>query len=243
MNVAKLSISTRMGINNNFGFPKGENGTIGAFVKVSKNIDKELKDLGASIQGFMQGQPTGELFTIRFPINSLDKISEIDGLVYLDIGEKLTIDPPINKEYQDAKNQQNALNQQNNLTSKYVFNQDFEAQGTNLIPKDSKMVSLMLKYSFKKGDVFEGEKIPTNSGVETGSTPRYNVNITTPQGLKRDGTKFDGKSIFEVPNSVVTEQTLITDASGETFLKKHKNHLLILGALVLGYLAYKKFNK
>jgi hypothetical protein len=95
MNVAKLSISTRMAINDNFGFPKGEDGTIGAFVKVSKNIDKELKDLGASIQGFMQGQTTGELFTIRFPISSLGKISEIDGLVYLDIGEKVTQNDPI----------------------------------------------------------------------------------------------------------------------------------------------------
>jgi hypothetical protein len=78
-----------MAIDNNFGFPKGENGTIGALLKVSKNIDKELKDLGASIQGLMQGQTSGEILSIRFPINSLDKISEIDGLVYLDIGEKM----------------------------------------------------------------------------------------------------------------------------------------------------------
>jgi len=91
MNTSKLSISTRMAIPNNFGFAKGENGTISALVKVNKNIDKELKDLGASIQGLMQGQTTGEIFSIRFPINSLDKISEIEGLVYLDIGEK--IDP------------------------------------------------------------------------------------------------------------------------------------------------------
>jgi hypothetical protein len=89
MNTSKLSISTRMAIDNNFGFPKGENGTIGALLKVSKNIDKELKDLGASIQGLMQGQTSGEILSIRFPINSLDKISEIDGLVYLDIGEKM----------------------------------------------------------------------------------------------------------------------------------------------------------
>jgi hypothetical protein len=31
--------------------------------------------------------------------------------------------------------------------------------------------------------------------------------------------------------------------ANETFIQKHKNHLLIAGALVLGYLAYKKFNK
>jgi hypothetical protein len=86
MNTSKLSLNTKIAISNNFGFPKGENGTIGAIVKVNKNIDKELKDLGASIQGLMQGQTTGEIISIRFPINSLDKISNIDGLVYLDTG-------------------------------------------------------------------------------------------------------------------------------------------------------------
>jgi hypothetical protein len=130
--------------------------------------------------------------------------------------------------------------------AKYIFKEDYDAKGTNFIsnePNSPKMANFRLSYSFKKGDVFEGEKIPTNSGVETGSTPRYNVKITTPEALKEDGTKFDGKSIFEVPNSVVTEQTLITGGSGETFLQKHKNHLLILGALVIAYFAFKKFNK
>ena len=173
MNVAKLSLSTRMAINNNFGFPKGEDGTIGAFVKVSKNIDKELKDLGASIQGFMQGQTTGELFTIRFPISSLGKISEIDGLVYLDIGEKSTMQPPkrnppidkdlLDKQYQDALNEQRALSQQNNLTSKYVFNQDYEATTRQEIRKavgdyTENIDYITLKYKFKKGDIFDGEK-------------------------------------------------------------------------------------
>ena len=47
---------------------------------------------------------------------------------------------------------------------------------------------------------------------------------TTSQGLGAD-----------TPNSA--------DVSGETFIQKHKNHLLLVGALVIGYLAYKKFNK
>jgi hypothetical protein len=130
-----------------------------------------------------------------------------------------------------------------NVFKKYIFKEDYEAKGTNLIPKGSQMASVMLKYSFKKGDVFEGEKIPTNSGSETGSTPRYNVNITTPEASNVDGTKWNGRAIFEVPEIVVMEQTLTTDASGETFLQKNKTNLLILGVLVLGYLAYKKFNK
>ena len=127
--------------------------------------------------------------------------------------------------------------------AKYIFKENYEAQGTNLIPKGAQMASEMLKYSFKKGDVFEGEKFIISIGSETGSTPRYNVNITTPEALKLDGTKWSGQAIFEVPEIAVTEQALKTDASGETFLQKHKNHLLIAGALVIGYFAYKKFNK
>jgi hypothetical protein len=127
--------------------------------------------------------------------------------------------------------------------AKYIFKENYEAQGTNFIPDGAKIASFMLKYSFKKGDVFEGEKFIQSVGVETGSTPRYGVRITTPEASHLRGTKFDGKSIFEVPDSVVTEQTLTTDTSGETFLQKNKTNLLIIGVLVLGYLAYKKFNK
>jgi len=245
MNVAKLSLSTRMAINDNFGFPKGENGTIGAFVKVSKNIDKELKDLGASIQGLMQGQTTGELFTIRFPINSLDKISEIDGLVYLDIGEKLTMETPkrnqpmdndlLDKQYQDAINQQNALNQKNNLTKKYVFNQDYEAKGTNPIDNSrTDQRSYKLKHQFKKGDVFDGSKIEIGSN-QNSTKSQFIIEINSDyHNLNEDGSFSNLKGIFQVPETVVNEQT---------FLQKHKNHILIVGALVLGYFAYKKFNK
>ena len=34
-----------------------------------------------------------------------------------------------------------------------------------------------------------------------------------------------------------------TDVAPQTFLEKNKTNLLIVGVLVLGYLAYKKFNK
>jgi hypothetical protein len=130
-----------------------------------------------------------------------------------------------------------------NVLKKYIFKEDYDAQGTNFIPDGAKIPSFMLKYSFKKGDVFEGEKFIQSVGAEIGSTPRYGVRITTPEASNLDGTKFDGKSIFEVPEIAVTEQTLATDASGETFLQKNKTNLLIIGVLVLGYLAYKKFNK
>jgi hypothetical protein len=231
-----------MAINNNFGFPKGENGTIGAFVKVSKNIDKELKDAGASIQGFMQGQPTGELYTIRFPVNSLDKISEIDGLVYLDTGEKMTMQLPkinpsldkdlLNKQYQDALNQQNNLSNTN--VGKYVFKEDFEATGSNIIDNNwTDQEYLKLIHKFKKGDVFDGEKIPVNAGVNP-NAEKYDIKIITPNNFLEDGTFVYYKGVFQVPERIVSEQT---------FLQKNKTNLLIAGVLVLGYLAYKKFKK
>ena len=128
--------------------------------------------------------------------------------------------------------------------AKYIFKEDFEAQGTNPIsnePNGSKQASFRLSYSFKKGDVFEGEKIVVGAGIRIGSPAQYAVKITTPEALKVDGTKWSGQAIFEVPEEAVTEQTL--SSTGQTFLQKHKNHLLIAGALVLGYFAYKKFNK
>jgi hypothetical protein len=232
-----------MGINNNFGFPKGENGTIGAFVKVSKNIDKELKNAGASIQGFMQGQPTGELFTIRFPINSLDKISEIDGLVYLDIGEKLTMNPPrtnlerdndsLTKEYQNAKNQQNNLSQQ---IGKYKVNKRTSILKTNPNKKDMfGDVGTDIVGTLEFGDVIEIAK--------TGGGGRGIV--MTPYLIFSDDTYILGYNADKVDDStpLTSKATLMTRLTPKGFLEKHKNHLLILGALVLGYLAYKKFNK
>ena len=243
MNVAKLSISTRMGINNNFGFPKGENGTIGAFVKVSKNIDKELKNAGASIQGFMQGQPTGELFTIRFPINSLDKISEIDGLVYLDIGEKLTMNPPrtnsqidndlLKKQYQDAKNQQNALSQQ---IKKYKVNKRTNILKVNPNKKDRfGDIGTDVVGTLEAGDVIE---IAKTGGGGRGAE-------TTPYLIFADDTYILGYDADKVDDSTPLTSKLIleTRLNSKGFLQKNKTNLLIVGALVLGYLAYKKFNK
>ena len=131
--------------------------------------------------------------------------------------------------------------------AKYIFNEDFEATGTNPIddsPNGSRQASFMLKYSFKKGDVFEGEKKVVGIGNETGSPIIYRTIITTPEALQVDGTKWNGKAIFEVPNFIVSEQnSTSSDIISQTFLQKNQNHLLILGALVVGYFAYKKFNK
>ena len=134
--------------------------------------------------------------------------------------------------------------------AKYIFKEDYWA--TTRVEKRKEVGDytenidyITLKYKFKKGDVFEGEKIVAGVGVRTGSPAIYAVKITTPEALQVDGTKWNGQAIFEVLESedVLKEQDLTTDASGETFLQKHQNHLLIAGALVLGYFAYKKLNK
>jgi hypothetical protein len=126
---------------------------------------------------------------------------------------------------------------------KIKFIEDYEAKGTNLKKNDPNIeqASYMLTYSFKKGDVFDGEKIVVGVGIETGSPAQYAVKITTPEALKVDGTKWSGQAIFEVPEEAVTEQTL--SSTGQTFFQKHKNHLILVGVLVLGYFAFKKFNK
>jgi len=236
MNISKLSASTRMALNNNFGFPKGENGTIGAFVKVSKNIDKELKDLGATIPSDFFGQARGELFGIRFPINSLDKISEIDGLVNLEIEQKLTMNPPrtnsqidndLNKQYQDAKNQQIRKYKVNKRTDILKVNPNkkdiFGDAGTDVIG------------TLEAGDVIE---IAKTGGGGRGA-------VMTPYLIFSDDTYIIGYDADKVDDSTPLTSKLILETRLKpiSFLQKNKTNLLIVGALVLGYLAYKKFNK
>jgi hypothetical protein len=67
----------------------------------------------------------------------------------------------------------------------------------------------------------------------------------TPYLFFADGTYIIGDNADKVDDStpLTSKETLLTRYNTETFLQKHKNHLLILGVLVLGYLVYKKFNK
>lgn len=67
----------------------------------------------------------------------------------------------------------------------------------------------------------------------------------TPYLIFADGTYIIGDFADKVDDSTPLTSKLIleTRLNPQGFLQKHKNHLLILGALVLGYLAYKKFNK
>jgi hypothetical protein len=93
--------------------------------------------------------------------------------------------------------------------------------------------SIKLKHKFKKGDVFEGKLVPTNAGVNP-EARAYNVEIITPNNFTEDNKLVYYNGVFQVPEMLVREQT---------FLEKNKTNLLIVGLLVLGYLAYKKFNK
>lgn len=118
--------------------------------------------------------------------------------------------------------------------AKYIFKEDFEAIGTS--PSDESRMdvrSIKLKHKFKKGEVFEGKLVPTNAGVNP-EAKAYNVEIITPNNFTEDNKLVYYNGVFEVPERLVSEQT---------FLEKHKNHLLILGGLVIAYFAYKKFKK
>ena len=175
-----------------------------------------------------------------------DKYVSPFGDYLLNYQPDLSIDPPskpidrdlLNKQYQDALKEQKALSQQNNLTSKYVFNQDYEATTRQEIQKavgdyTENIDYITLKYKFKKGDIFDGKKIPVNAGINP-EAKKYNIQITTSKSIKPDGSEYVGQVTYQIDDSIVSEAT---------FLQKNKTNLLIVGALVLGYLAYKKFNK
>lgn len=124
---------------------------------------------------------------------------------------------------------------------KYIFKEDYDAQGTNLIPKGSRMASFGLKYSFKKGDVFNGEMIHLDrETMNPSDDDLYRIEINTSSALQSDGKIWEGQAIFQVPFSVVENQSMFLHKQKQ---KQTKQLLVMLGALVIGYFAYKKFNK
>jgi hypothetical protein len=62
--------------------------------------------------------------------------------------------------------------------------------------------------------------------------------VATAKVRTSDGLAFVPLSSIEKIN-----ETPSTELAPQTFLEKNKTNLLIVGVLVLGYLAYKKFNK
>ncbi len=69
--------------------------------------------------------------------------------------------------------------------------------------------------------------------------------VMTPYLIFSDDTYILGYDADKVDDSTPLTSKLILETRLKpiSFLQKHQNHLLILGALVLGYLSYKKFNK
>jgi hypothetical protein len=95
--------------------------------------------------------------------------------------------------------------------------------------------------NLKKGDVLQGIAIYTSGDMVNDSGTQRLV-FTNKQGNKFS-VQIGSRGFVPFYEEYKGEVTSSTDASGETFLQKHKNHLLIVGALVVGYLAYKKFKK
>jgi hypothetical protein len=82
--------------------------------------------------------------------------------------------------------------------------------------------------------------------------------FTMPPFMPKKGFRFFANPYEVSPNSyqvIPLDSVELVDESGNTdtskgtgvvqqsFLQKHKNHLLLVGALVVGFLAYKKFKK
>ena len=111
-----------------------------------------------------------------------------------------------------------------------------------LITTDKSLVSLMeKKVDLKKGDIIQGMSIVTRGDMSNDSGAEYLVfkdkdgnEFRVPQGFRGFIPFYEEYKGIATPTA---------DVAPPTFFQEHKNHLLLVGALVLGYLAYKKFNK
>ena len=135
---------------------------------------------------------------------------------------------------EDSKKINDILNQNVSVTkidTKYIITTDKSLPNTK-----GKIIPL------KKGDIVQGLSISSSGDIS---------NDSGSQGLNfkdKDGNEFGVETGFRgfVPfyEEYKGEATLPTaDVAPQTFLEKNKTNLLIVGVLVLGYLAYKKFNK
>ena len=112
-----------------------------------------------------------------------------------------------------------------------------------IITSDKSLKSSMEKMvDLKKGDIVQGISIITSGDMSNDSGTENLV------FKDKDGNEFRVQTGFRgfVPfyEEYKGEATLPSaDVTPQTFLEKNKTNLLIVGVLVLGYLAYKKFNK
>jgi len=101
--------------------------------------------------------------------------------------------------------------------AKYTFIKDFNYTVYGVGRQD---------LTIKKGETFDG--IETENGIV----------------ISLDGSNAsDYKNEKLYPDMISSYLTVPKEYLTQTFLEKNKTNLLIVGVLVLGYLAYKKFNK
>ncbi len=114
---------------------------------------------------------------------------------------------------------------------KAIFKNDYSWKSGSIRP-DGEIGSAPNTIDFKKGDALTGlsitlsedkKQVISNMGNFTVGIPVENFTLSND-----DGTPITTPS---------------TDVAPQTFLEKNKTNLLILGGLVIAYLAYKKFNK
>jgi hypothetical protein len=129
---------------------------------------------------------------------------------------------------------------------KYAFKEDFIQNYRVYDSKIGTSSSVEQSITYKKGDIVDGmfEAKHTVSGWE-GMPMNFEDRVLINNPMQGKGL-FEGNgapSMFPIPADKLELVSNGNSFSNQSFLQKHKNHLLILGALVLGYLAYKKFNK
>ena len=127
-----------------------------------------------------------------------------------------------------------------------------------------------LLYTIPKGTIVEAEPLKFNGGENEDfpnsfqialkkDTDKYPIFLSNIRDVKNNSYfKKELELVSDVSKVTLDKDVKVIDSeqhglgadypdnkdvAPQTFLQKHKNHLLILGALVLGYLAYKKFNK
>jgi hypothetical protein len=134
------------------------------------------------------------------------------------------------------------------LSKKYKFTKDYFLDGGGAI--------------FKKNDIIVGEFMGNTIQYQNHSIPlEFVVEIPLENKSKFGGSNEindfptfvvcnDGKTDVGngavapcMGNGGVKKENSTTDVTPETFLQKNKTNLLIVGVLVLGYLAYKKYKK
>ena len=114
---------------------------------------------------------------------------------------------------------------------KAIFKNDYSWKSGSSCP-DGMVGCAPETINYKKGDSFTGLTLTLSSDKKQVVANQGNFSVTIPVEnftiMNDDGTPVNTSS---------------TDLAPQSFLQKHQNHLLILGALVIGYFAYKKFYK